>query len=105
MLLLMKYPFLLWLLSEKYMLPCISKQVFGVDCPGCGLQRSVALLLKGDFVASFLMYPALLPMMALFGFLALNRFFAFRRANAITMILAGTTVGAILINFLIKIIN
>jgi hypothetical protein len=101
----MKIPFLLWLLAEKYMLPCISKQVFGIDCPGCGLQRSVALLLKGDFLASFLMYPALFPMMALFGFLALNRFISFRRANVITMILAGTTVGTILINFIIKIIN
>jgi len=101
----MKFSFLIWLLSEKYMLPCISKQLFGVDCPGCGLQRSVALLLKGEFGASFLMYPGLLPMMSLFGFLALNRFIPFRRANTITMILAWTTVGAILINFLLKIIN
>ena len=101
----MKIPFLFWLLTEKYMLPCISKQVFGIDCPGCGLQRSAALLLQGEFVASFLMYPALLPMMALFGFLALNRFISFRRANTITIILAGTTVGTILINFFIKIIN
>jgi hypothetical protein len=101
----MKFPFLLWLLSEKYMMPCISKQVFGIDCPGCGLQRSVALLLKGDFLASFQMYPALVPMMALFGFLALNRFISFRRANAITITLAGITVGTILINFIFKIIN
>ena len=101
----MKIPFLLWLLSEKYMLPCISKQVFGIDCPGCGLQRSVALLFKGDIVASFLMYPALLPMIVLFGFIALNRFISFRQANSITIILAGITVGTILINFFIKIIN
>ena len=101
----MKIPFLLWLLSEKYMLPCISKQVFGIDCPGCGLQRSVAFLFKGDFVASFLMYPALLPMMVLFGFIALNRFISFRQANSITIILAGITVGTILINFFFKIIN
>ena len=105
MFLTMKFPFLIWFLSEKYMLPCISKQVFGIDCPGCGLQRSVALLLRGEFAASLLMYPGLLPMMALFGFIALNRFIPFRRANAITIILAGTTVGTILINFLIKIIN
>ena len=101
----MKFPFLIGLLSEKYMLPCLSKQVFGIDCPGCGLQRSVALLLQGEFGASFQMYPGLLPMLALFGFLALNRFVSFKKANAITIFLAGTTVLAILINFFIKIIN
>lgn len=101
----MKFPLLVWLLSEKYMLPCISKQVFGIDCPGCGLQRSVALFLRGEFEASFLMYPGLMPMLALFGFLALNRYVSFRRANTITIFLAGITVLAILVNFFIKIIN
>ena len=101
----MKFPFLIWLLSEKFMLPCISKQVFGIDCPGCGLQRSVILLLRVKSEASFLMYPGLMPMLALFGFLALNRFISIRRANTIITFLAGITVLMILINFLIKIIN
>lgn len=101
----MHYPWIYLFLSEKHLLPCFSKQVFGVDCPGCGLQRSLVLLLKGEFADSFLMYPGLLPMMALFGFLALNRFVPVRRAGAITSILAGTTVLAILANFLIKIAN
>ncbi len=101
----MRYPLLIWLLAEKYMLPCLSKQLFGIDCPGCGLQRSVALLLQGEFAASFLMYPGLLPMAALFGFLALNRLVPFRKANTIISILAGLTVFVILTNFLIKIIN
>ena len=76
-----------------------------MDCPGCGLQRSLALLLKGEFVESFLMYPGLFPMMALFGFLVLNRFMDFRRANAIVIWLAGITVFAILANYFIKTIN
>ena len=101
----MKFASLIWLLSDKYMLPCISKQLFGIDCPGCGFQRSIALLLQGDFEASFLMYPGLMPMFALFGFLALNRFVSFRRANTIIILLAGTTVLTILGNFFIKIIN
>jgi hypothetical protein len=92
-------------LSERHMLPCFSKQVFGLDCPGCGLQRSIALLLKGEFADSFFMYPGLLPMVALFGFLALNRFIPVRKAGTITSILAGTTVFAILTNFIIKIAN
>jgi hypothetical protein len=101
----MKYLFLIWILMEKFMLPCISKQVLGIDCPGCGLQRSIALLLKGEVGASFQMYPALFPMMALFGFLALNRFVSFRKENTVIMVLAGITVFSILANYLIKILN
>ena len=101
----MSYPVLIWFLSEKFMLPCFSKQIFGLECPGCGLQRSVALLLKGDLTGSFLMYPGLFPMMALFGFLALNRLVPVRRANGIIAVLAGTTVLTILTHFFIKTIH
>lgn len=101
----MKNLFLILMLLEKFMLPCISKQVLGIDCPGCGLQRSVVLLIKGDFIASFQMYPALFPMMALFGFLALSRFVSFRRGNTITTVLAGLTVFSILANYILKILN
>lgn len=43
---------------EKYMLPCLSKWLFGIDCPGCGLQRSILLLAKGQVSDAFQMYPA-----------------------------------------------
>ncbi|MBG6109596.1 hypothetical protein IWX84_000455 [Flavobacterium sp. CG_9.10] len=43
---------------EKYMVPCLSKTLFGVECLGCGFQRGLLLLLKGDFTAAFQMYPA-----------------------------------------------
>lgn len=99
------YTYFAWLLPEKYMLPCLSKQVFGIDCPGCGLQRSVILLLNGKFAESFFMYPGLFPMLALFGFLAAGRFIAFKRANTITILLAVITVMTILTNFIIKLVN
>ncbi|NMH27284.1 DUF2752 domain-containing protein [Flavobacterium silvaticum] len=44
---------------EKYMLPCFLKSIFGIDCPGCGAQRSVVLLFKGEFIAAFHMFPAI----------------------------------------------
>jgi hypothetical protein len=101
----MYHPLLLLLLQERFMLPCMSKQVFGIDCPGCGLQRSIVLLFKGDLVASFQMYPALFPMTVLFGFLALNRFVFFKKANAITIGLASLTVFSILANYALKLFN
>ncbi|WP_410477204.1 DUF2752 domain-containing protein [Maribacter sp. Hel_I_7] len=44
--------------------------------PGCGLQRSLLFLIKGEFVSAFLMYPAIYPMLLLFGFLGLNKIYS-----------------------------
>ncbi len=43
---------------ENYMIPCLSKTLFGIDCLGCGFQRDFMLLLEGDFTTAFEMYPA-----------------------------------------------
>lgn len=50
-----------WL--EHHLLSCPYKSIFGIDCPGCGMQRSFVALLRGEFRESFLLYPALLPVM------------------------------------------
>ncbi len=42
------------------MMPCALKSIFGIDCPICGFQRSLLLLLHGNFVGSFKMYPPLI---------------------------------------------
>ncbi|WDF61229.1 DUF2752 domain-containing protein [Flavobacterium sp. KACC 22758] len=44
---------------EKYMIPCPFKKLFGFECLGCGFQRSLFLLFKGEFSAAFYMYPAI----------------------------------------------
>ena len=92
----------LFLVIEDYMLPCMSKQLFGMDCPGCGLQRSVVFLLKGDFIAAFKMYPAIYPILLLFGFLAVDFFFKIKYANKISIFLMISTVVLILGNFILK---
>jgi len=47
--------------------PCAYKQLLGFDCPLCGSQRSLLLLIKGDVKASVLMYPPLIPVIVLIG--------------------------------------
>ena len=89
---------------EDYMLPCFTKQLLGVDCPGCGLQRAVVFLLDGDLVSAFKMYPAIYPILLLFGFLALNKFFTFKHANKTIITLMILSVTAILINYILKFI-
>ena len=44
---------------ENYMLPCMFKKMFGIDCIGCGIQRSFNLILHGEFVKAFTMFPAI----------------------------------------------
>ena len=92
-------------ITEGDMLPCMSKQLLDMECPGCGLQRSVALLLEGDLAASFAMYPGLYPMLSLFLFIGLDRIFQFSAGSRITAGLGILTVTTILINFTLNIIT
>ncbi|MFT5754761.1 MAG: hypothetical protein ACI9FW_000659 [Flavobacterium sp.] len=51
---------------EEYMVPCMNKSIFGIDCMGCGTQRAIALLLEGEFIEAFKMFPAIYTLL-LFG--------------------------------------
>jgi hypothetical protein len=90
---------------QDYMLPCLSKQLFDLECFGCGLQRSVYLLFQGEFVAAFKMYPAIYPLIVLFFFIVINFFFKFKYSTKIINILAIVTITTIVFSYLIKIIN
>ena len=92
----------IFLAIEDYLLPCMSKQLLGMDCPGCGLQRSVVYLFHGEFLAAFKMYPAIYTILLLFAFLSLDFIFKIKFANKIIIFLMISSVALILINFLLK---
>lgn len=96
--------FTLLAVSEKFMIPCLNKKIFGIECPGCGMQRSMAFLLKGDFVDAFKMYPAIYTLILLFGFLAINNFVTVKHANKIIIGLSISSVVLILTNYILKFI-
>lgn len=48
--------------------PCAFRQATGIPCPGCGLSRALALLLRGDFPAA-LAFHAFAPLVAACGLL------------------------------------
>jgi len=93
---------LLFLEVEDYMLPCLNKTLFGQECMGCGLQRSVALILKGEFIAAFFMYPAIYPLIALFAVIGINFFKRIKYFNIVMTTLAIITVATIITNFILK---
>jgi hypothetical protein len=47
------------------MLPCLVKKYFGIECPGCGIQRSFLKLIQGDILGSIQQYPGLIPLLFL----------------------------------------
>jgi uncharacterized phage infection (PIP) family protein YhgE len=87
---------------EDFMLPCLNKKLLGFECMGCGLQRSAALILKGQFTEAFFMYPAIYTIIALFGFIIINHFKNFKLGNKIIIILALLNVVVIMGSYLLK---
>ncbi|MFN5182884.1 MAG: DUF2752 domain-containing protein [Bacteroidota bacterium] len=85
------------------MLPCAFRSVFGVDCLGCGFQRSLTLLLKGQFIESVAMYPALIPFI-LFVLLLLSFLFTKRKLNNKWVYISGSVVLFIIVfHYILKI--
>ena len=56
--------FINWL--QNHLIPCPFKFLTGIDCPGCGFQRSVIQLIQGNFQKSFTLYPATIPLLSFF---------------------------------------
>lgn len=48
-------------------IPCLWKMLLGVECPGCGLSRAWALLVRGDLAAAAQANWLIFPVVA--GFL------------------------------------
>lgn len=91
-----------WL--EMHQLPCIFKGIFGIDCPGCGFQRAVLLLLKGDIGGSVSTWPALIPLL-FFMMLSAARISGMKKISAEYLKNAGfVCLIIILISYLLRLI-
>ncbi|MEE9349045.1 MAG: DUF2752 domain-containing protein [Flavobacteriaceae bacterium] len=82
---------------EEHMFTCFWKKM-GMECMGCGMQRSIILLLKGEFVDAFYMYPPIYTIILLFSYLFLHLKFNFK-------IGAKILIGLFVLNIIVTIIN
>lgn len=48
-----------WL--EHHLFACFFKSNIGLECPSCGMQRSLIALLKGNIIESLKYHAALIP--------------------------------------------
>ncbi len=87
---------------DKYMLPCLNKKLFGVECMGCGIQRSISLIFQGEFSEAFHMYPAIYTLILLFSIIAFNLVKSFKYAYKIIFPLAILNCIIIISSFVIK---
>lgn len=90
---------------EKYLLHCPFKSLFGFDCPGCGFQRSVISLLKGNLAESFHLYPATLPILLLALFLLLKLKIQFPQPEKISKVLFVIAAVSIIVSYAFKIVG
>lgn len=88
---------------DDYMLPCMWKKTFNVECMGCGIQRSFALVLKGEFTQAFYMYPAIYTLMLMIFVLVLHIKFQFKNGHKILLGLFIINIVIIVINYITKI--
>jgi hypothetical protein len=91
-----------WL--ESHQGTCSFREHTGIDCPGCGLQRSILALLRGDILESILQFPALLPLMAMFVFLSIHLVFKLKHGALVLKVFYITNISIIILNYIFKLI-
>jgi len=87
------------------MLPCMNKSLFGVDCIGCGVQRSILLLINGEFIKAFYQFPAIYTTILLFIFIGLHLINKKRDYQKIIIALAIINTIIMIISYIYKITN
>lgn len=83
-----------WL--REHLLPCPFKYFTGIDCPGCGFQRSIIALFQGDLHKSFLMYPPAIPLLLFFAYGIMDRRFNLDTKNGVIKKTGYMIVGTII---------
>lgn len=86
------------------LIPCLTKHLLGIECPGCGLQRSLIALFAGDIRKSFELYPPVFLIISTFAVLIANLLMEFRYRLTILITLYIATLISILINYILKFI-
>lgn len=91
--------------ADVFFLPCPFKYLTGIDCPGCGFQRSLLALLKGNLQLSLKLYPATIPLLVTFATALPAKKLMPGKSELLIRILYLITGSVILISYLLKIFS
>jgi hypothetical protein len=93
--------FVNWL--QNHLLSCPFKYLTGIDCPGCGFQRSVVALLQGELLKSLTLYPAAIPLLLFFAYGIADNYFKLDTPKNVVKKTLFVAIGAlILISYGVK---
>jgi hypothetical protein len=92
-----------WL--ESHQQSCFYKKYFGIECPGCGMQRSFIELLKGNIWESFMLYPALIPTIIMIGFLGTHLIFKFKNGGTYLKYLFIFNTSIVVLSYIYKLLT
>lgn len=87
---------------EENALTCTNKKLFGVECMGCGFQRSFILLCRGDIIGSIKMYPALLPIILLIVFTLIHIIFKIKNGHKVILGLFILSTGIMVTHYIVR---
>lgn len=81
---------------------CVWRHFFGVECPGCGMTRSLLSLLRGDIRAAFAFHPMFwsLPIIVLY-IMYDGRIFKNNLANYLPLVVIG---AGFAVNYAVKLV-
>lgn len=89
---------------EDHLFSCQWKDTIGVECMGCGLQRSLIHLLKGEFVEAFYVYPAIYTLIGMLIFFGFHTKFNFLKGDLVLKWLLILNVVIIISSYIMKVI-
>jgi len=92
--------FIKWL--QNFLIPCPFKKLTGIDCPGCGFQRSFLALLQGDIAKSFQLYPATIPLLLVTVYTLIDAHWPIDKKNYLKKTLYIGTATIIIVSYGIK---
>ena len=92
--------FIDWL--EERQLVCFYKSTFGVECPGCGIQRAFIALLRGDILESIKLFPALIPIFAMLILLVVHVIYKLNNGGKILISFAVFNVVITIVSYISK---
>nr|WP_109608944.1 DUF2752 domain-containing protein [Mucilaginibacter oryzae] len=89
-----------WL--QNHLITCPFKKLTGIDCPGCGMQRAVIALLKGEIYNSFKYYPACIAVLVTALFVILSKRYRFNKTQILKKAFYSITLSIIIVSYVIK---
>ena len=89
---------------EQHLFTCSIKQLIGLDCPGCGMQRAFIALLKGNFTQSLIFNASLIPFLITIGFTICHLIYNYKNGAQLIVVFFSSTVVIMMSQFIVKLV-